>query len=425
MDSTIIICFCTTVLLLILCVPVCAALGLGVMLAMLFSPEELPLAMYAQRLFNTFDSFPLMAIPLFILAGDIMAKGSLAVALLNMCRRLYGHVTGGLAHVSIVTCLFYGALCGSCAATTAAVGGSTIPAMVNDKYPAPFAASTNAMAGCLGAMIPPSVPLILFGACTDTSIGDLFLASILPGILWAGMLMATAWFLSRKNGYGVIAPKSDWKSRLEGIWAARWAMGVPLLVLGGIYSGIATPTEAGVVAVLYAVIVELFILKSTDLKGMFQIFVRSSNTVGLIMFVVVAANGLGTLCLYYNLHEVLIESVTAFSTNEYVIVLFILVILLIVGTFLDGGSATLILAPMLTPLLAKFGVDPIVFGVCMVIMTGIGCCTPPVGVNMFVACGLSGSSVRDVSLSLLPYIGVSLIVALIQVFVPWLSLCLL
>lgn len=223
----------------------------------------------------------------------------------------------------------------------------------------------------------------------------------------------------------MIEPKADWKSRLEGVWAARWAMGVPLLVLGGIYSGIATPTEAGVLAVLYAIIVELFILKSTDLKGMFQIFVRSANTVGLIMFVVVAANGLGTLMLYYNLHDVLIESVTTFSTNEYVIVLFVLVILLIVGTFLDGGSATLILAPMLTPLLAKFGVDPVVFGVFMVIMTGIGCCTPPVGVNMFVACGISGSSVRDVSWSLLPYIGVSLVVALIQVFVPWLSLCLL
>jgi len=395
------------------------------MAAMMFSPDDLPLAMYAQRLFNTFESFPLMAIPLFVLAGDIMARGSLAASLLDMCRRLCGHVTGGLAHVSIVTCLFYGALCGSCAATTAAVGGSTIPAMVKDRYPAPFAASTNAIAGCLGAMIPPSVPLILFGACTETSIGDLFLASIVPGFLWAFMLMATAWFFSRKNGYGVISAKASWKSRLEGIWNARWAMGVPLLVLGGIYTGVATPTEAGVVAVLYAIIVELFILRSTDLKGMFQIFVRSSNTVALIMFVVVSANGLGSLMIYYNLHDVLIESVTSISTNLYVVTLFVMVILFVVGTFLDGGSATLILAPMLTPLLAKLGLDPIVFGVFMIIMTGIGCCTPPVGVNMFVACGVSGSSVKDVSIALLPFIGVSILVALIQVFVPWLTLCLL
>lgn len=425
MDPTLIICFAVILVLLILCVPVCASLGLGVMAAMYFSPDDLPMAMFAQSLFTTFESFPLTAIPLFVLAGDIMARGSLAASLLEMCKRFCGHVSGGLAQVSIVTCLFYGALCGSNAATTAAVGGATIPSMIRGNYPPAYAGATNAIAGCLGSMIPPSVPLILFGAVTGTSIANLFIASIIPGFMWAGFLIAVAWYQSRKHGYGVIEPKATWKMRLQGIWGARWAMGVPLVVMGGIYSGIATPTEAGVVAVIYAIIVEMLVLRSTNFQGMIRIFVSSANTVGLILFVVVAANALGNLLLYYNLHEVVIEYIRQFSSNRYLVIGLVLVILLIIGTFLDGGSATLIFAPILTPLMASYDVAPVVFGVFMLIVTGIGCCTPPVGVNMFVACGISGSSVRDISIALLPFIGISIVLSVIQILVPWFTTILL
>ena len=404
-------------------VPIGISLGLGVIGALWWSDESM--MFFTQKLFNNFDSFPLLAIPFFLLSGDIMARGTLADTLLNFCRSMLGHRKAGMAYISIVTCLFYGALCGSAAATTAAVGATMIPAMEREGYPKSFSTAVNAASGSLGIIIPPSIPMILYGAFGGVSIADMFIAGIIPGCFIALMLMITAGFICQKNGYGNLLPKASAKERWASFREAKWALGVPIIILGGIYGGITTPTEAGVVAVVYSFIVEKFIRKSMTMAVFRKILVDSANTLGLIMLVLITANALGNIMMLANIEDALLQWVQSLTSSPYVLMAILLVILLILGMFVEVSAIILIFAPLLVPVVTSYGIDPVHFGIVFIVSMCLGGLTPPVGVNLFVGCSISGLSIAILTKAILPFIGAIILGDFILAYVPFLSLCLL
>lgn len=409
--------------LLALSLPIGIAIGLATLCGLFIG--DLKLALFTQRFFNTFDSFPLMAVPFFILAGDIMASGSLSANLLAWCRSMVGHKRGGMAHISTITCLFYGALCGSAVATVAAVGGIMIPAMEEDNYPKSFSCGLNAAAGCLGVMIPPSIPLILYGSFGSVSISDLFIAGIVPGLLIAGCLMAVSHWMVVKGHYGTIIPRMSFRDRMAALKKALPALGVPIIILGGIYSGIISPTEAGVVAVVYALFVEAFISRTLTFGKLCEIVKRSMISLGMMFLIIITANGLGTLFLYYNVHVALQNFIMSMTTNPHVFIFIMLIIYLILGTFMEAGVAIILLAPILVPICISYGIDPVHFGIFTLVSLCIGFLTPPVGTNLFVTCSIGDIDILRLSRAVMPFIAAMMVGVLLIAYVPAISLCLL
>ncbi len=424
MELPIILTAATIVLLLILSVPIAAALGLGVMVGMVAG--DLPPEFMMQKVFSSLDSFPLLAVPLFILAGEIMQKGSMADALLRVSRCLVGHITGGMAHVSILTCMFYGALSGSSPATVAAVGGIMIPAMEKEGYPCDFSAAVNTSAGCLGVMIPPSVPLIIYGTTVGVSVSDLFIAGILPGIFVGLVLMLTAWILVRRRGINVVTRKAARRETLRAVWEAKHALLVPIIVLGGIYGGIFTPTEAGAVAVLYAFMVEgLLLLRSLTWDKTWRILKGATVTNATIFIIMCVACALGQLLLIYNVPDAVSGLLAGVAHNKYLLLAVIIVIMLIAGTFMEALANIIILAPLMFPVIKSAGIDPVHFGIVLITSAALGFLTPPVGVNLFVACGISKMSIEKLSLAVLPFLLAMLLALVVLAVVPQISLLLL
>lgn len=408
--------------LLLIGAPIWVCLGIPAMIGMFLA--DIPIMIFTQRLFNTFDSFPLMAVPFFVLAGMIMQKGTIANTLLGFCRTLIGHIRGGMSQISLLTCLFYGALCGSSPATTAAVGGIMIPAMENDNYPRTYATAVNTVGGCLGVLIPPSVPLIIYGATVGCSISELFIATIIPGIVTFLCLSLTGYIICRMRGYGSQMPKASLKERLRSAYDARYALMVPIIVLGGIYGGIFTPTEAGAVAVFYAFFVEKFITKVLTLKLFMSILIGSLKVVGITFVIIACANALGTLLIYQNAHEVVNGFLTGISTNPYVVLTMIILLLLFLGTFCDGNATILVLAPLLVPVVQPLGVDIIHFGVMMELTLTVGYMTPPVGTNLFMGSSIGKVPFATLSVAVLPFLLGMIVSCFIVAFIPALSLVL-
>lgn len=415
--------FASLLFLLFLGVPIAVGLGGAAIAGMLIS--DMPIFMFTQRLYNTFDSFPLMAVPFFILAGEVMQQGTIANKLLGFCRTLVGHMRGGLSHISILTCLFYGALSGSAPATTAAVGGIMIPAMVEEGYPRAYATAVNCAGGCLGVMIPPSVPLILYGATVGCSISDLFIATIIPGIICGIALILLGYYFAARNNYGQCQARVPYAERLKKLWEAKFAVLMPVIVLGGIYGGIVTPTEAGCVAVVYAFFVETFLTRSMTWKKVRGIFISSMRTTGAIFVIIACANAFGIVLVYYNAQEYLSGLIFGISSNKYIVLLIIIFILFCLGTFLDTAVIILVLAPMLVPVLNTLGINLTHFGVAMVVTLTVGFLTPPVGVNLFVGAGIGDVSFSLLSRAVLPFVLLLTVCSVLIAFIPILSLCLL
>ena len=409
--------------LLALSLPIGIAIGLATLCGLFLG--DLKLALFTQRFFNTFDSFPLMAVPFFILAGDIMASGSLSSNLLAWCRSMVGHRRGGMAHISTITCLFYGALCGSAVATVAAVGGIMIPAMKEDGYPKGFSCGLNAAAGCLGVMIPPSIPLILYGSFGSVSISDLFIAGIVPGLLIAACLTAVSHAMVLRGNFGTLTPKMSAAERVAALKKALPALGVPIIILGGIYSGIISPTEAGVIAVVYALFVEGFISRTLTLNKLCEIVKRSMISLGMMFLIIITANGLGTLFLYYNVHIELQNFIMSMTKDPHVFLFIMLIIYLILGTFMEAGVAIILLAPILVPICKSYGIDPVHFGIFTLVSLCIGFLTPPVGPNLFVTCSIGDIDILRLSRAVMPFIAAMMVGVLLIAYVPAISLCLL
>ena len=413
----------TLVTLLILSVPIGVAIGSSVVVAVMVG--DLPAEFLMQKLVLSLDSFPLLAVPFFVLSGEIMQKGSMAQSLLAFSKCLVGHIRGGLAHVSILTSMFYGALSGSAPATVAAVGGIMIPAMEKEGYSKDFASAVNTASGCLGVMIPPSVPLIIYGTTANVSVGDLFIGGIFPGIFIGLLLMVASYIVAWRTQTGNKGARAPWRETLAAFSRAKYALVVPVIVLGGIYGGITTPTEAGAIAVTYAFITEGLILKTLTWKGVVDIFKSSCQTTASIFIVVATASALGQLLMIYNVPDLIVELLSGLTGNKYILLTAIIVLLLIMGTFMDALANILILTPLLQPLVMAAGIDMTHFGIIMIVAVSIGFLTPPVGVNLFVACGISGVSIERLSVAVLPFVGVMIVGLLVLAFVPQLSLFLL
>ena len=412
----------TLVVLLVLSVPIGAAIALSVAAGILTS--DLPPEFLMQKMLLSLDSFPLVAVPFFIIAGEIMQKGSMADSLLKVSRCLVGHITGGMAHVSVLTCMFYGALSGSSPATVAAVGGIMIPAMEKEGYDKEFSTAVNTAGGCLGVMIPPSVPLIIYGTTANVSVGDLFIAGVLPGIFVGILLMVLSYYMAKRRGYKGSGKKASWGETLSALNEAKYALLVPFIVLGGIYGGVTTPTEAGAIAVCYAFLVEGLYLRTLSRAKIKEIFKSASITNATIFLVVAAATALGQILMIYNVPDTIVQLLSGVAENKYLLLFIIIIILLVMGTFMDALANILILTPLLLPLVTTAGVDPIHFGIIMIVGVSLGFLTPPVGVNLFVACGISGLSIQRLSYAVLPFLGVMIIGLLILAYVPAISLLL-
>lgn len=402
-----------------LSVPIAFSLGLSTVLGISMH-ETLPMEIIPQRIFVSMNSFPLMAIPFFILAGNLMGVGSMSKRLVDFASTLVGHFTGGLAMVAILTSMFFAAISGSGAATTAAIGSILIPAMVAKGYKIEYAAANQAVAGALGIIIPPSIALILYGVAAEVSIGDLFIAGILPGMLITFSLLVSAYIIAKKNNY-VGEEKKDFPTILKAFKDAILAMLMPIIVLGGIYSGIFTPTEASVVAVVYSFFVGFVIYRDYSVKELGETIKRSAISSSIIMIVIGTAGLFGFYIGINGVPDMIYSSISEVITNKYTFLIVVNVILLVTGMFLEGGAAILILVPLLLGTAINLGIDPVHFGIIMVCNLAIGLVTPPVGIDLFVVSQLTKLSIVKIARAVIPLLIVFIIDVLIISYFPLLS----
>lgn len=407
-------------LLLLLSVPIGIAIGMSTLVTIIYS-GSMPLDYLAQGLITSIDSFPLLAVPFFILAGEIMGKGGLSDRLFKVANTIVGDKTGGFAIAAVITCMFFAAISGSGPATVAAVGGIMIPAMVSQGYDKKFATAVVCAAGSIGVIIPPSIPMVMYGVVGSQSIGKLFISGILPGILVGIALMITAYIYSKKKGYKG-AEKSTFKGFLSACWDAKWALLVPIIILGGIYGGIFTPTEAAGVAVVYGFIAGAFLYRELKWKDVPKIFVETGVTTATIMLIVGTATAFGRILTVEQIPAQITDGLLSVSSNPIIIILLINLLLLVVGCFMDTVAAIIILTPLLLPVAIGIGMDPIHFGLMMVVNLAIGFITPPLGVNLFVGSGISGLSVGTIARAIAPFFVAMIVSLMIISFIPQLSL---
>lgn len=376
------------------------------------------LEMVPKRLFTSCDSFAFMAVPFFILAGTLMSQGGISRRLCNFINSLLGRFPGGLGLVSVVACMFFAAISGSSAATTAAIGGMMIPEMVKRKYDKDFSAAINAAGGTIGVIIPPSIPFVTYGVLTGCSISTLFMAGFMPGVLMGLALMVVVVVISMKNGYKDTT-KFSGREILKFFWDALLAMLMPVIVLGGIYTGLFTPTEAAVVAVVYGVIVGMFIYRNITPKSLMNILRDASASTAQVMILICAASLFGYVLTAHRIPDAIATFILGLSSNKWVILLLINLLLLLVGTFLDTTAAIIILVPILFPIINTIGVDPIHFGMILCVNLAVGFVTPPFGTCLFVACGVADTSLGAITKKILPFIAALLVVvALVTIFEP-------
>ncbi|MCC3648591.1 MULTISPECIES: TRAP transporter large permease [Cytobacillus] len=406
---------------LFLTVPIGIAIGLAVLFTILYT-GSMPVEFLMKELTNSVDSFPLLAVPYFIIAGEIMGKGGISKRLFNVADSMVGNKTGGIAMATIITCMFFAAISGSGPATVAAIGGIMIPAMVQKGYDKRFATAVVAAAGSIGVIIPPSIPMVIYGVSGSVSIGDMFIAGIIPGILVGIGLMVYSYIHSKKMGYTGSNQETTLKGILTALWQAKWALMIPIVILGGIYGGIFTPTEAAVVAVVFGLIVSVFVYKELKLKDLPQIFVDSALTTASVLVIVGAATAFGRLLTLEQIPNQIAEAMISISSEPLIIMMLITVLLLIVGCFMDTIAAIIILTPILLPVALQIGYDPIHFGIIMIVNLAIGFITPPLGVNLFVGAGISGLSLEQLSKAIVPFFFAMVFTLLIIIVIPQISL---
>jgi C4-dicarboxylate transporter DctM subunit len=421
--SAIAILFGYFLLFLVIGVPISVSLGLSAA-ATIINAGTLPIEYVAQIAFTSIDSFPIMAIPFFIAAGVFMGAGGLSKRLLDLADEILGSLPGGVALAAIATSMFFAAISGSGPATVAAIGSLTIPAMVERGYDKLFAAAVVAAAGAIGVMIPPSNPFVVYGVSAQVSIGKLFMGGIIPGVLTGLALMLFTYVYSKKRGWQGVARKRTLSTFIKAFWNAKWALMVPVIILGGIYGGLMTPTEAAALAAFYGLIVGLFVYRELNLSNIIPCFMDACSTSAIVIILMSMATIFGNIMTIEQVPATIASAMLSLTENKIMILLLINVLLLIVGTFMEALAAIVILTPILLPIVLKVGVDPVHFGVVMVVNLAIGFVTPPVGVNLFVASGIANAKIEQLSKVAMPLILIMIAILLLITYIPTLPLLL-
>lgn len=415
----ILVLFGTMFLLMMIGSPIAVALGVATMVTMT-ATTNISLTTMSTACLSGLDSFPLMAIPFFMLAGNLMKSGGISRRILDFADAVVGWVTGSVGMVTVVASMFFAALSGSSPATVTAIGGITIPEMKEEGYDPAYATAITAAAGTIGVIIPPSIPFVIYGVAAQCSISDLFLAGIIPGILIGVVLMIVNYVTAKKCGFGH-TKKFHAGHLLRTLGDSIWALLVPVIILGGIYGGIFTPTESAVAAIIYSIFVGVFIYHELDLKSILEAFKETALINGQTTFLVGISMAFARFLTMSQVPGTLAKGILGIS-NPIAILLVINLFLLVVGCFIDNISSTVILTPILLPIVAGIGMSPIQFGIVMTVNLAIGFITPPYGCNLFFASAISNVSVVDIAKKILPMIGVMLIVLMALTFKPALSI---
>jgi len=405
-------------------------IGLPVFFGLLAAPGLLlwlngqprDLALLYRNVYNGMDSFPLMAIPFFMLAGVLMNRGGITARLIEFSQAIMGHFRGGLAHVNILSSMLFAGLSGSAVADTSAIGSMLIPAMVKNGYTRKFSAAITAASSVIGPIIPPSGIMIIYSYVMGESVAALFLAGIIPGILVGLGLMLMTWVMAQRYDFPVATKRSTWSERGNASIKAFFPLLTPVIILGGILGGIFTPTEASAVAVAYALIVSLFILKSMTVRDLPKVLTEAAMVSSVVLLLVGAAMAFKTVVSLSHAPEILAAWILTLSDNPLILLFLINLLLFVVGMFLDAGPAIIILAPILGPIFINLGVHPVHFAIIMSVNLTVGLATPPMGLVLFVASSVSGERIESISKAILPFLAVEVVVIFMITYIPAVSL---
>jgi tripartite ATP-independent transporter DctM subunit len=414
MILTMVLCFALTI-------SVAVSIGLAAIAGIQVSNVNMLVAV--KEMFSAINKFPLAAIPFFILAGNLMETGGISRRLVEFAKSIVGGVQGGLPMTCVLTCMIFAAVSGSSVATTFAIGAILIPALIRHGYPTPYAAALQATSAELGVIIPPSIPMILYGVAAEVSIGELFIAGFGPGLLIGGALMLFVWLWCRWKGWG----KNDGDGRLgfgRATLQAGWALLMPVIILGGIYGGVFTPTEASAVAVLYALVVGMLIYREIRPSDLYAILKKSVISSAVIMFIIANAGLFAYLITRAGVPDAIGQWLKDVLQDPMLFLLGVNAALFIIGMFIETSAAIIVLAPILAPVAMYFGVDPVHFGIVMVVNLALGMITPPFGVNLFAACTVAKISLDRIIGQLAPFVGVVLACLMVITYVPAISLTL-
>ena len=400
--------------------PVSIALGLTV-LTFMFTLTEVPTESVALKLFTGLESFEIMAIPFFILAGTFLTHGGVARRMINFATSMVGHWYGGLGLAGVLACALFAAVSGSSPATVVAIGSVIMPAMVAQGFPKRFGAGVIATSGALGILIPPSIVMVLYAVATNSSIGKLFIAGIVPGIVLATMLGATTWYRAWKNGYPRM-PRASYKERLIAFRESIWGLLLIVIVMGGIYSGLFTPTEAAAMSAVYAFVIAVFVYKDLKLSDVPRVLLSSANLSAMLLYIITNAILFSFLLTYENIPQHLAEWITSMGLGWITFLLVVNIMLLLAGNVMEPSSITLIMAPILFPVAIKLGIDPIHFGILMVVNMEVGLCHPPVGLNLYVTSGIAKMGITELTVAVWPWLLTMLVFLGVVTYWPGLSL---
>jgi C4-dicarboxylate transporter DctM subunit len=400
--------------------PISISLGLTV-LTFLFTMTNVPIESVALKLFTGIEKFEIMAIPFFILAGNFLTHGGVARRMINFASSWVGHWHGGLALAGVMACALFAAVSGSSPATVVAIGSIILPAMVKQGYPRKFGAGVITTSGALGILIPPSIVMVMYSVTTNTSVGALFMAGVIPGLMLAFLLGLTTWVLAKKHNYPRM-PKATWAERFAAFRKSAWGLLLIVIVMGGIYSGVFTPTEAAAMAAVYAFIIAVFVYKDLKLKQVGKVLLDSASMSAMLLYIITNA----VLFSFLMTSEMIPQQMAAWLTGQglgpIAFLLVVNVLLLIAGNFMEPSSIVLIMAPILFPVAVALGINPIHFGILIVVNMEVGMCHPPVGLNLYVASGITKMGISELTVAVMPWLLTMLGFLLIITYVPAISL---
>ena len=400
--------------------PISISLGLTV-LTYLFTMTTVPIESVALKLFTGIEKFEIMAIPFFILAGAFLTHGGVARRMINFASAMVGHWAGGLGLAGVVACALFAAVSGSSPATVVAIGSIVLPAMVRQGFPARFGAGVITTSGALGILIPPSIVMVMYAVATNSSVGQLFIAGIIPGIALATMLGLTTWWIARKNNYPR-QPAANWAMRWRTFRESIWGLLLIVVVIGGIYTGIFTPTEAAAMSAVYAFFVAVFVYKDMPLSKVPTVLLDSANMSAMLLYIITNAVMFSYLMASENIPQTMAAWMLDKGLGVVTFLLFVNVLLLLAGNVMEPSSIVLIMAPILFPVAMKLGIDPIHFGIMMVVNMEVGMCHPPVGLNLYVASGITRMGITELTVAVWPWLATMLVFLIMVTYWPPLSI---